>query len=63
MSDRANLQIQKQLLKDAIVELASRLIKDTDGQLERGGMIEVGKRWIEQLDQKLFELQEIENKL
>ena len=57
------LQTEKQMIKDVIVELASRLIKDTEDSSEKHGMIEVGARWVKQLDEKLFELDQIERQI
>lgn len=56
------LQVERQLKKDQIVEAVSRMIKDHDSPDVRG-MTEIATRWIKDLDQLLFELQQIENKL
>lgn len=63
MIDKIVLQTEKQMIKDVIVELASRLVKDTEDQVEKGGMVEVGVRWVNEIDQKLFELEQIERKI
>jgi hypothetical protein len=63
MTDKIVLQAEKQMIKDVIVELASRLVKDTEDSIEVRGMIEVGARWVKELDKKLFELDQIERKI
>jgi hypothetical protein len=62
-TDKAVLQAQKQLIKDSIVDTASRLVKDTEDGTAARGMIEVGERWIRQLDAKLLELDRIERQI
>ena len=61
--DKILLQTQKQMLKDVIVYLASRLVKDSEDSVEKNGMIEVGARWVKQLDGKLFELDQIDRQI
>jgi hypothetical protein len=59
-ADKLVLQTKKQILKDSIVELASRLVKDTEDAVKVRGVYEVGARWVEMLDKKLFELDQLE---
>lgn len=47
------------LLKDEIVEIASRLVKQDD-QPRKGGMVEVPYHFLDQLDAKLHELGNLE---
>lgn len=56
------LQMQRQIKKDEIVDMVSRMVKD-DEHVEIRGMTEVAYHWITDIDQKLFELQQIENQI
>ena len=53
------LETKKILLKDEIVEIASRLVKQDD-QPRKGGMVEVTYRFLDELDAKLHELDQID---
>ena len=53
------LQAKKQLLKDQIVSTASQMVKDHDGDVVRG-MTEIAFRWIEKLNDLLFDLDNLD---
>ena len=53
------LETKKILLKDEIVEIASRLVKQDD-QPRKGGIVEVPYRFLDELDAKLHELDQID---
>lgn len=56
------LQTQKQLLKDQIVETASRMVKDHDSDIVRG-MTEIAATWITELDNLLYKLDETDKNI
>ena len=56
------LYAEKELKRDQIVYCASRMIKDIDSEPVRG-MIEVGNRFVEELNNLMFDLGQIENKI
>lgn len=60
--EKINLQVQRQLLKDDIVDTCSRFIKECD-QPVINGMTEVADSWVRKLDRLLFCLQDVENKI
>lgn len=53
------LEANKILIKDEIVEIASRLVKQDD-QPRKGGMVEVPYMFLDQLNNKLYELDKID---
>lgn len=56
------LDVEKQLKKDQIVKCSSNLVKDCDFD-NKSGMTEVAFRFMTELNQLLFELDEIESEL
>lgn len=56
------LEAQRQLKKDEIVDLTSRMVKQDD-QPSIGGMTEIPTMFIKQLDEKLHDLGVIEMKI
>ena len=62
MKNKHLLLVDKELKKDEVISAASNLVKDHD-DTNNSGMTEVSLRLLMELDNKLFELNQIENQI
>jgi len=61
MQEKLLLQAEHQLKKDQIVEMASKVVKESEEDIR--GMTNVPTLYLSQLDTLLFELDQIDHKL